>query len=105
MTTARRHIGGWIEQSSVFSAVTRKLDTSLTRHHFKWLLEGGNKDKRRIGAHMGMAPMLLHRLSQITHFCAKLAEVKFYANEVPPLSDDSGRILLRTSIQERSMPF
>lgn len=75
MTTARRHIGGWIAQSSIFAAVTRKLDTSLTQHQFKWLLEGGDKEMRRIGPHMGMAPMLLHRLSLITHFCAKLAEV------------------------------
>ena len=83
MTNARRHIGGWLEQSSVFSAVTRKLDTAHTKNHLKWLLEGGTDDKRRIGAHMGMAPMLLHRLSQITHFCAKLAEVGFYAIEEP----------------------
>ncbi|KAL8798781.1 MAG: hypothetical protein Q9182_006393 [Xanthomendoza sp. 2 TL-2023] len=74
MTAARRHIGGWIEQSSIFAAVIRKLDTSLTQHQCKWLIEGGEINQRRIGAHMGMAPMLLHRLGQITHFCAKLAE-------------------------------
>jgi hypothetical protein len=74
-TKARIHIGGWIAQSSIFSAVTRELDSTVSKKQFKWLVEGGSRDVRRVGAHMGMAPMLLHRLAQITHICAKFAEV------------------------------
>ena len=74
-SSARRHIGGWIAQSAIFSAVTERLDTTQSNCGFKWLLEGGEKEGRRIGPHMGMASKLLYLLAQVTYISARFAEV------------------------------
>ena len=74
-SNARRHIGGWIAQSAIFSAVTRRLDPTQPKKRFGWLLEGDKRDITRIGAHMGMSPELLHMLGQITHTCALFSAV------------------------------
>ncbi|KAB8360851.1 hypothetical protein FH972_024585 [Carpinus fangiana] len=72
---ARRHLGGMVAEDAIFNAVIAKLDLSQTRCPFPWLLEGGERDVRRIAGLLGMSPKLLHTFAQITHLCGR------YANE------------------------
>ena len=72
MTIARRSVGNLIGLYSISSATISPLDLEAKKPQFSWLVEGNDREQRKIEGSTGMCPKLLQTFAQITHLSARL---------------------------------
>lgn len=69
----RRFMGGKAALVDIFCAVTAPLQPPQSKCPYPWLLEGTEREVRRIDGLNGLCPRLLHTYAQITHLTERLA--------------------------------
>ena len=74
---ARRYIGNKAALADIFCSVAAPLATKESACPYPWLLEGNEREVRRIDGLNGLAPKLLHTYAQITHLATRIAAVGF----------------------------
>jgi hypothetical protein len=74
-TSARVANANWAAFVEILAQPVSPLKFDKTDRLCSWLLEGTEKEARRIHGGTGLSPKLLHIYGQITYLCARMAEV------------------------------
>lgn len=72
-SNVRRYMGGKAALVDIFCSVMAPLEPVQGPCPFPWLLEGTEREVRKIDGLNGLAPKLLHIYAQVTHLSARLA--------------------------------
>jgi hypothetical protein len=73
-SSARISNANMLAYVDILSLPVTPLSPKDTERCHSWLLEGTDKDSRRIYGGTGVCPKLLHMFGQITHLCARMDE-------------------------------
>ena len=74
-SNARISGGNKVASYDIFSQTVMPLDQAESKASYSWLLEGSERDVRKIHGLTGLSAKLLHTFAQITHLAAQLKEV------------------------------
>lgn len=69
---ARHVLGNLIAMYDILCQVVCPLNLEEVKNQYPWLLEGNEREVRRIVGLTGMSPKLLHTIGQISHLAARL---------------------------------
>lgn len=72
---ARMANANWAAFVGILAQPVSPLKLEDTDRLYAWLLEGTEKEARRIYGGTGLCPKLLHMFAQITHLCARMEKV------------------------------
>lgn len=78
---ARVQLGNKIALYNIMSATAWPLELEGEACPFTWLLEGSERDRRKVVGCTGCSPHLMHTYVQITHLSAKLLKVEFLCSD------------------------
>lgn len=71
----RRFMGNWCAHAHIFAYVMAPIEDTDASCPYPWLLEGTDRELRRIDGLIGLCPKLLHFYVQITHLAGRLSKV------------------------------
>lgn len=74
-TSARIANANWAALACILAQPVIPLNFEDTKRTFSWLLQGTERDVRKIHGGTGLCPKLLHTFSQVTHLTARMVEV------------------------------
>jgi hypothetical protein len=74
-TYARTQLSALFALSNVFSDCLFPLDTSAKKCSWSWLMQGTEREQRKITGMNGLCPKLIHVLAKSTFLAAKLFKV------------------------------
>ena len=74
---ARISCGNQVASYDIFSQTVMPLEQEESKASYSWLLEGSERDVRKIHGLTGLSSKLLHIFAQITHLAGQLKEVRF----------------------------
>ena len=83
---ARRYLGNKIAFNEILCSVAAPLPGEKKTCPYPWLLEGNEREVRRIDGLNGLAAKLLHTYAQITHMAGRVMLVSLPATGVPSVS-------------------
>jgi hypothetical protein len=72
-SNVRRYMGGKAALADIFCSVMAPLEPVQGPCPYPWLLQGTEREMRKIDGLNGLAPKLLHMYAQVTHFSSRLA--------------------------------
>lgn len=72
-SNVRRYMGGKAALVDIFCSVMAPLETIPKECPYSWLLEGTEREIRKIDGLNGLSPKLLHMYAQVTHLSSRLA--------------------------------
>lgn len=73
-TSARLSNANMLAFVDMMALAVRPLNHKETENCHPWLLEGTERESRRIYGGTGLSPKLLHMFGQITHLCGRIKE-------------------------------
>ena len=81
-SAARTANANWIALVGILAQPVSKLKLEDTDRLYAWLLEGTEREIRKIHGGTGVSPKLLHTYAQITHLCARLEKVQLLIRNI-----------------------